>query len=328
MNSLAFLRLMSLAIAVILATSAQAQVDPAKNYPNKPIQVIVGFPPGGGTDIIARIVGQKLSEGLGQPVLVQTKVGAMGSIAAESVAKATPDGYTLMFAPGGVFTTNPVTYAKLPYSPVRDFVPISTVVEFPLFLIVNASQPIHSVKELVNYLKANPKNTYYSGSAGLYQLVFELFKLRSGTQIEYIPYKGNIDSVNAVIAGDVLMTISDPGTVTGALKGGRVRGLAVTAATRASSFPEMPTMAQAGIPDMEIGSWMGLFAPVGTPLAIVKKVQDEVIRVVKLSDVRERLTALQVNPVGNTSEEFARLIASELSRWLALAKASNIKPIN
>jgi len=170
---------MSLAIAVILATSAQAQVDPAKNYPNKPIQVIVGFPPGGGTDIIARIVGQKLSEGLGQPVLVQTKVGAMGSIAAESVAKATPDGYTLMFAPGGVFTTNPVTYAKLPYSPVRDFVPISTVVEFPLFLIVNASQPIHSVKELVNYLKANPKNTYYSGSAGLYQLVFELFKLRS-----------------------------------------------------------------------------------------------------------------------------------------------------
>ena len=322
------IRWAGLALAAALSVPAPAQVDPARGYPDKPIHVIVGFAAGGGTDVIARLVGLKLSESLGQSVVVDNKTGASGILSADFVAKSRPDGYTLLMAPSAVFTTNPIMFAKLPYSPTRDFVPISRAVVFPLFLVVSASQPIRSVKELVEYIKANPRKANYGGSAGIFQLALELFKLRTGTQVEYIPYKGTNESVNAVMAGDVLMIMADAGPVSGALKGGKVRGLAVTSPARMASFPDIPTMAEVGIPDMFIQSWMGFFAPVGTPAAIVRKLQDEVNRILRLPDIGERLSALQVEPAGNTSEEFAQLIATDLARWRAIASSANIKPAN
>jgi tripartite-type tricarboxylate transporter receptor subunit TctC len=319
----------ALAIAAFgLMTAAQAQVDAAKSYPNKPIRVIVGLAAGGGTDIIARLVGQKLSEGLGQPVIVENRPGTSGIIGAEHVAKAQPDGYTLLMSPGGVFVINPVMYSKLPYSPVRDFAPISMVANFPLILVVNASRPTKSVKELVEQIKARPQSANYSAAASAFQLATELFKIQTGTPIEYIPYKGTNEAVNAVVSGDVLMTFADAGPASGPIKGGKVRGLAVTAPTRMIAFPDIPTMAEAGFTDMEIQFWMGMFAPVGTPPAIVKKLQGEIARVVKLPEIQERLINLSVNPVGGTSEELSRTISAEIARWGAVAKASNIKPNN
>jgi tripartite-type tricarboxylate transporter receptor subunit TctC len=313
-------------LATAVAAPAQAQVDPAGGYPSRPIHVIVGFAAGGGTDVIARLLGQKLTEGTGQSVVIENKLGASGIIATEFVAKAKPDGYTLLMSPSAPFTTNPIMYAKLPYAPVDDFTPISAVVTFPWFLVANASAPVQSMKDLVEYVKANPQKANYAGSASAFQLALELFKLRTGTKVEYIPFKGTNESINAVMAGEVLMSMGDAGPVTGPLKGGRVRGLAVTSAARSAAFPDIPTVAEAGFPDMEIQSWMGLFTPAGTPAGIVRKLQDEVNRIVRLPDVRERMNSLQLEPAGITSEQFARTIAADLERWRSVAKAGNIKP--
>ena len=320
------LRLAICVIAAGISTSLQAQVDSVQSYPARPMRVIVGFTAGGGTDILARLVSQKISESLGQPVVIENRAGASGMIAAEYVAKANPDGYTLLVSPSTVFTVNPVIYTKLPYSPVQDFVPISKSVTFPFVMVVNASSPIRSMKDLVDYLKANPAKANYSGSSGLYQLALELFKLHTGTKIEYIAYKGSNECISAVMAGDVLMTLVDTGPVSGPLKGGKVRGIAVTSAERAPLFPDVPTMAEAGLQGMGIEGWMGMFAPTGTPAPIVRKLQDEANRIIKLPDIRERMSALQLTPTGSTSEEFSRSIRADLERWSALAKSANLKP--
>ena len=314
------------AIAAGFATSAQAQVDPAPGYPAKPMRVIVGFTAGGGTDILARLVSQKLSESLGQAVVIENRVGASGMIAAEYVSKANADGYTLLVSPSTVFTVNPVMYRKLPYSPVRDFVPISKSVSFPFVMVVNASSPIRSMKELLDYVRANPGKANYSGSSGLYQLALELFKLRTGTKIEYIAYKGSNECISAVMAADVLMTLVDTGPVAGPLKGGKVRAIAVTSTERVPLLPDVPTMTEAGLQGMDIEGWMGMFAPAGTPAPIVRRLQDEANRIIKLPDVRERMSALQLTPAGSTSEEFSRSIRADLERWSALAKSANIMP--
>ncbi|OFZ89441.1 MAG: hypothetical protein A2V78_10835 [Betaproteobacteria bacterium RBG_16_64_18] len=320
--------LSAIAFAAVLATSAQAQVDPARAYPDRSVHMIVGFAAGGGTDVIARLVGQKFSESLGQPFVVENRTGASGIIAAEFVARSKPDGYTLLISPSAPFTTNPIMFAKLPYSPTADFTPISMIVKFPWFLVANPEAPVRSVTDLVEYVKANPQKANYAGSASAFQLAMELFKLRTGTKVEYIPFKGTNESIGAVMAGAVLMSMGDAGPVSGPLKSGRLRGLAVTAPTRSPAFPEIPTIAEAGFPDLEIQSWMGMFAPSGMPAAIARKLQDEVNRVVRLPDIRERMSGLQVEPAGNTSEQFARIIASDLERWRAVAKAGNIKPTN
>ena len=324
----AFLRFASFAAAALFASWAQGQIDATKAYPSKPIRMIVGFGAGSGTDVIARLVGQKFTEALGQPVLVDNRVGAGGIIATVGAAKSGPDGYTLLMAPSGTFTVNPVMYTKLPYSPTRDFIPISTAVTYPLFLVINSSEPMRSVKELVEYLKSNPQKANYGGSSAFFQLTLELFKLKTGTHVEFIPYKGTHDTVNAVMSGNVLMTLADAAAVTGAFKSGKARGLAVTSSTRMPFYSDIPTMAEAGFSELEIESWMGLFAPAGTPARIVRRLQEEMRRTVQLSDIKERMSSLQVNPGGNTSEEFGRRIAADLERWSTVAKLSNIKPTN
>lgn len=322
-----FFRLLGLLAALCSIAPAQAQDTAARNFPDKPIHVIVGYAAGGANDLVARVLGQKLTESLGQSVVVENKLGASGAIAAAYAAKANPDGYTLLFAPSSMFTTNPVMFKKLPYS-ASDFVPISMVATFPLFVVVGQSQPFQSVKDLVEYLKANPSKANFAGAAGIHQLAFELFKSQTGTTGEYIPYKGTNQSVAAVMAGDVLMSMADAAGVAGQLKGGQVRGLAVTARERTVTFPNIPTVVEAGYPGLQMGSWMGLLAPAGTPMPIVRKLQAEVNRIVKTADFKQRMNALELAPEGSTSEEFAQIMSTELARWRAVAKAANIQAVD
>lgn len=314
---------LSLVAAAVLSTSVSAQDDPAKSYPDKMIRLIVGYAAGGANDLVARVFGPKLAEGLGQPVIVENRVGAAGMISVDHVAKSRPDGYTLLFAASSMFTSNPVMFKKVPYT-LSDVVPISTVVTFPFFVMVSATTPIQSVKELIEHLKAKPGGANASGAAGIHQLGFELFKNQTGTRGEYIPYKSTTQSISAVMAGEVLMTVADAGAASGALRSGKVRALAVTSPARLASYPGIPTVAELGYPELEMGSWMGLVAPAGTPAAIIRKLQDEINRIIKLPDFRERMSVLQVSPDGNTSEQFTAMIATDLARWRAVAKAANI----
>ena len=320
-----FFRLLGLLAVFFCIAPAQAQDNAARNFPDKPIHVIVGYAAGGANDLVARVLGQKLTESLGQSVVVENRLGASGAIAAAYAAKASPDGYTLLFAPSSMFTTNPVMFKKLPYA-AADFVPISMVATFPLFVVVGPSQPFQSVKDLVEYLKANPSKANFAGAAGIHQLAFELFKSQTGTGGEYIPYKGTNQSVAAVMAGDVLMSMADAAGVAGQLKGGQVRGLAVTSRERTVTFPNIPTVVEAGYPGLQMGSWMGLLAPAGTPMPIVRKLQAEVNRIVKTADFKQRMNALELAPEGSTSEEFSQIMSTELARWRAVAKAANIQP--
>jgi len=319
------LRLVARLACFAAALSAIAAVHAQQDFPNKPIRIIVGYAAGGGNDIIVRVVAPKLSEGLGQPVIIENRPGAQGIVSCEIVAKAAPDGATLLMGPSGPMTMNPALYSKLPYDPLRDFAPISMIGDFPLILVVSASLPVNSVKELVAYAKSRPDQVNYAASAAPFQLAAELFNQKTGTKFVHIPYKSSGESVGAVMSGQVTMTIMDPPPAIGPLKGGKLRGLAVTGAARDPNWPEVPTLAEAGVPDVEIRLFTGFLAPAATPPAIVKRLQEEVARVVRLPEIRERLDQMAIVPSGNTPEEFRRIIARDIAKWTAVAKAANIK---
>jgi tripartite-type tricarboxylate transporter receptor subunit TctC len=305
--------------------AALAQSDPASSYPARPVRIVVGFGPGGGNDIFARLIGQKLAERLGQPMVVENKPGAGAIIATEYVAKAAPDGYTLLVGATGAMTINPAVYNKLSYDTVRDFAPISMIASFPLLLTVNAAAPPRSVVELVAYAKANPGKANYASSSAAFQLATELFKLKTGAPLEHIAYKSSGEMLTAVISGEVLVALADAPPVSGHLKAGTIRALAVTSAKRLAEYPDVPTMAEAGVPDLDVRLWSGLFAPTATPVGIVKKLENELMEIIKLPDLRDRLTAMSVDPAGDTAQAFAQIIATELVRWATIAKAANIK---
>jgi len=312
-------------IRLLLAlVTAAALPAAAQDYPNKPIRIIIGYSAGGGNDIIVRVMTPEMSKSLGQPVIVENKPGAQSIIAAEYSAKQPPDGYTIFMGPSGPMTINPATYSKLPYDPVRDFTPVSMISTFPLIAVVSASGP-KTMKELIDYAKANPGKVNYSSSAGIFQISTELFKQRTGTDFVMIPYKGSGESVQAVIGGQVTLTLVDPPPASGPIKAGTVRALAVTAAKRHPGFPDVPTMAEAGVPNMEVPVWTAFFLPAKTPPAIVARLQKEVARVVHTPEVRERFAAMGIEPVGGTSEELGRQVASDIAKWKAVAKAANIK---
>jgi tripartite-type tricarboxylate transporter receptor subunit TctC len=313
-------KILTIAFLALLALPAAAQ-----DYPNKPIRIVVGYSAGGGNDIIVRVMTNELSKGLGQPVIVENKPGAQSIIAAEFVAKSPPDGYTLLMGPSGPMTINPATYSKLPYSPTRDFAPISMLCSFPLIVTVNPALNINSIKELIDYAKANPGKANYASSAGIFQIATEMFKQRTGAPFEMIPYKGSGESVQAVIAGQVTITIVDPPPSTGPIKAGTVRALAVTSAKRHPSWPDLPTMAEAGVPDMEVPVWTAFFAPAKTPPAIVARLQKETARAVHSAEVRERFAGMGLDPVGGSSEDLARQVERDIAKWTAVAKAANIK---
>jgi tripartite-type tricarboxylate transporter receptor subunit TctC len=312
-------------IALLTSAAFAAPAFAQESFPGKPIRIVVGYAAGGGNDIIVRVMTQELSRGLNnQPVIVDNKPGAQSIIAAELVAKAPADGYTILMGPSGPMTINPATYSKLPYDPVRDFVPISMICSFPMIVVVDPKLPVKSVKELVDYAKANPGKANYASSAGIFQIATEMFKQRTGTKIEMIPYKGSNESVQSVVAGQVMMTIVDPPPVTGALKSGTVRALAVTSPKRHPSWPELPTLIEAGV-DMDVPVWTAFFAPAKTPPAIVARLQKEVARVVQTPEVKERFAAMGLDAVGGSSEDLGRQVARDIEKWTAVAKAANIK---
>jgi tripartite-type tricarboxylate transporter receptor subunit TctC len=309
----------------LVAVLALAHAAIADNYPSRPIRLVVGFTPGGGNDLIARIVAAKLQEKLGQTVLVDNKPGAQSIIAAELVAKAPADGYTLLVAPSGTMTVNPAVYATLSYSPERDFTPVSLLADFPLLLAVGAEQPVKSLRELIEYGRSHPKLANYASSATPFQLAAELFNQRTGSKFQHIPYRGSGDAVQAVAAGQVLMTIADSGPMSGPLRGGKLRALALTAAKRSADFPEVPTFAEAGVPDMEIALWTGIVAPMHTPAEIVVVLQKTIREVLAQAEVKSALGAIAVTARSTTPEEYRDLIARDTARWKQVATAANIK---
>jgi tripartite-type tricarboxylate transporter receptor subunit TctC len=306
--------------ALLLAAPAFAQT-----YPSKPIRLVVGYSAGGGNDLIARIVAAKLQEKLGQPIVVDNKPGAQSIVAAELVAKAAPDGYTLLVAPSGPMTINPAVYAKLPYDPSKDFAPISLLAEFPLLLVVGAEQPIKSVRELIDYGRANPGKANYASSATPFQLAAELFNQRTGSKFQHIPYRGSGDAAQAVASGQVLMTIADTGPISGPLSAGKLRALAITTDKRDPAFPDVPTLAEAGVPGMAISLWTGLVAPAGTPSDIVARLNKAVVETLALAEVQTALEKIAVTPRSTTPEQYRLLIARDAARWKTVATAANIK---
>ncbi len=320
MKTICRVALAALCLSFFARVPALAQAE----YPNRPIRIVVGFTPGGGNDIIARVFGQKLSESLGQPVIIENKPGAGAILATEYVARSAPDGYTLLVGASGAMVINPAVYEKLNYDTMRDFKPVSELGSFPLILIVNAKSPFKSLADLVAYAKANPDKANYSSSSAAFQLATELFKQKTGVPMQMIPYKGANDSVTAVISGEVTATIADAGPVTSQVNGGNARALAVAAPKRAESLPDVPTMKEAGA-DVEAVLWSGIFVPAATPPEIVAKLEAEFIRIARLPDVVSRLKLLNINSVGNSSEEFSRIIAADLERWKAVARDGNIK---
>src|ERR1700681_2950153 len=287
----------------LASTFAYAQEDTSK-YPTRPIHIIVGFSPGGGNDLIARIVGQKLSESLGQPVVIENKPGGGAILATEYVARSEPDGYTLLVGASGAMVINPAGYAKLQYDTLRDFIPVSELGSFPLILIVNAKSPFKSLADLVAYAKQNPDKANYASSSAAFQLATELFKQKTGATMQMIPYKGANDSVVAVISGEVTATIADAGPVSSQVNGGQARALGVAAPKRMQDMPDVPTMKEAGA-DVEAVLWSGIFVPKDTPPTIVQKLEAEFIRIARVPDVVARLKLLNIESVGNSSEQFS-----------------------
>jgi tripartite-type tricarboxylate transporter receptor subunit TctC len=304
------------------AWSVQAQDG---SYPSKPIHIIVGNAAGGGNDVLARMVGQKLQDRLHQSVVIENKAGANSILAAQYVAKAPPDGYTLLMGSIGMLAVNPAVTDNLSYDTKRDFVPISAIASFPLLMAVPSELPVHTVRELLAYVKANPAKANSGGSGSIFQVATKLFEIRTASQFQYVTYRSTSEAMIALMRGDIIMSLGDSGPMSGPLKDGRVRALAVSTARRLPAFPDVPTMAEAGVKDMVAELWTGFVAPAGTPSAIVKKLQDEVIQIVKSDDIQQKMHAIDVVPIGNTSEEFARMIDQELKTWADVAKAGNIK---
>jgi tripartite-type tricarboxylate transporter receptor subunit TctC len=299
----------------------------AQAWPSKPIRYIVPFAPGGTTDILARTISEKLSVALGQPVVVENKPGAGGGVGADFTAKAAPDGYTIM---GGTISTHAINaslYANLPYDPVKDFVAVTLIARVPNMLVINPNIPAKNVAELIALLKANPgKYTFASSGNGTSQhLSGELFKSMAGVDMQHIPYKGSPPALQDVVGGQVSMTFDNITTAWPLAKAGKLRALAVTTAKRSSVAPEVPTLAESGLVGFEVGSWQGVFAPAGTPSDIVKRLNAEIVKIINMPDVKEKLIALGAEPVGDTPEQFGAYVKTEVAKWSDVVKKSGAK---
>ena len=274
-------------------------------------------------DSLARSITEPLGKALGQPVIVENRPGAGAIVGASYVAKARPDGYTLLMGAPGPIVFNHALYAKLPYGP-QDLTPISFVGVSPLILLVNANNPAKTVQELVNASKQNPDKANYGASSASFQLITELFNKKTGARFSHIPYKGANDSVTAVMAGDVTMTLADGGPASVGIQSGRVKALAVTSPERLKDYPNVPTLAELGI-DLKVSLWIGLLTPAGTPPEIIKRLNSELVKVVALPDVKNRISGMSLIPTTNSPEDFAKFVATDIPVWKQLAVDNNIK---
>jgi tripartite-type tricarboxylate transporter receptor subunit TctC len=309
-------------LAVLVSGRADAQ---STDYPSKTIHLVVGFAAGGGNDLIARILAQELQTSIGQSVIVENKVGAGGRIAAEYVMGQPADGHTLLIGASGAMAISPSVIDKMPYQTLRDFVPISMVASFPLLMVVGPEHPAKTVKEFVAWAKANPNQSNYGTSSPAFTLTVELLKLRSGAPITAIPYKSGNEMVVSVMGGNSSTTIVDPPPAVPQIKGGKLRGLAVTSKKRMEDLPDVPTMPEAGFPDVLVSLWSGVFAPAGTPPAVVKKLEGEFQKIMQKADVKEKFRQMATDPVGGTSQEFVEAIKTESKMWRDVATAANLK---
>jgi tripartite-type tricarboxylate transporter receptor subunit TctC len=312
-------------IWVVVALACCAPDAPAQAYPAKPIRLIVGFTPSGGVDINARLLAPKLTEYLGQQVIVENRPGAGTNIANELVAKSSPDGYTLLVNTAAV-AINLSLYKKVPFE-ARDFAPISILSMSPNILVVHASVPVKNVKEFIALARSRPgKLNFSSAGAGTTQhLAGELFNLRAGTKMVHVPYRGSAPSLTAVISGEVDLTYANIPAISAHVRSGRLRPLANLGPKRSDQLPQVPTMKEAGVPGVEVVVWYGVFAPAATPRDVVAKLADAIARAARSPDLKQKLEDLGAEPVGNTPEEFSKLFREEVTRWAEVVKVSGAK---
>ncbi len=315
-------------LVAIACIAASAPVLSQNSYPTKPIRLVVPFVPGGSTDLIARIMGQKLDEALGQQVVVENRAGAGGNIGVEYVAKSAPDGYTLIFGHIGTFGFGPSLYQKLPYDPVKDFAPITLFAMVPNMLVVHPALPAKTVKELIALAKARPGQMNYgsSGNGSASHLASEYFKLLSKTDIIAIPYKGTGPLVTDLIAGQTSLTITGVPPLYPFVQSGRLRGIAVGSVKRLALMPDLPTIAEAGVPGYESSTWFGPLAPAKTPREIILRLNTELLKILQRPDIKARFASEGAEGLGSTPEEFGTYIKSEIDRWGRVIKAAGVRP--
>lgn len=311
-----------LSAMLVLAPVALAQT-PAP-YPSKPIRLVVPFPAGGTTDILARAVAQKLSEAWGQQVIVDNRPGAGGNIGSDIVAKAAPDGYTLVMGTVGTHAINPSLYRKMPYDHVKDFAPVILVAGVPNVLVVNSSLPVHTVRELIDYAKANPGKLNFasSGNGTSIHLSGELFKTMAGVQMTHVPYKGSAPALTDLMGGQVQLMFDNLPSSLQLIQAGKLRAIAVTSTARAAALPDVPTIAESGLPGFEASSWFGVLAPAGTPREIVTKLNATIAAWLATPDAKDKLLSQGAIAAGGTPEAFARHIDAETAKWAKVVKMS------
>jgi tripartite-type tricarboxylate transporter receptor subunit TctC len=316
-----FVRVVVAASVLFVASSAFAQT-----YPDKPIRILVGFAAGGPADISARLIADRMAEAWGQPVVVENVTGAAGNLATDRVAKAAPDGYTLLLAASATIVTNPSLYQKLPFDPVKDLAPVTQICFTPNILAVPADVPAKSVPELVAYVRAHPGASYGSAGVGTSQhLAGELFKTMAGIDIQHVPYRGIAAVMPDLLGGRLTMAFGNISAVLPLVREGKLRALAVSSLKRAPAVPDVPTMIESGFPAFESNAWFALMAPAGTPQPIVEQLHRETVRILALADVRQRFGDLGMEAVGNTPAEFAAVITSETPFWAKVIRDAGIK---
>jgi tripartite-type tricarboxylate transporter receptor subunit TctC len=308
------------AIACLAPSPAFAQA-----YPDKPVRILVGFSPGGFTDVLGRLIGQKLQERLGQPFVVENKPGAAGTIAADAVAKAKPDGYTLLMGHSNSNSIAPALYPKLPYDVIKDFTPIVLVASTPFMLTVHPSVPATDVKSFVAYAKTHPLRYASSGQGSGQHLAAEQFIQQTGVTMTHIPYKGSGQAITDLLSGQVELNFESPPNTLQHIKAGKLKALGITSAKRSSLLPDVPTIAEQGLPGYDIIQWFGIFGPPGMPKPIVDKLNSEINAIMKSPEFAEKVQSQGGLVIGGTPEEFAAYIKSDVPKWDKLVKAANIK---
>jgi tripartite-type tricarboxylate transporter receptor subunit TctC len=312
-----------LAVALMLLAGAPAHAQ--GDYPNRTIRIIVGFAAGGGNDIFARLIGAKLQDLIGQSVIIENKPGAQSRLANEYAANQPADGYTLLVAATGGMSIASAIYPKLGYHPTKSFVPLTMIANFPLILAIPATHPANNVKELVAWMKANPDKSNYATSSPAFTIATELFKLKTGAPGQAIPYKSSGESLVAVLGEQTLLTIADGPPTVPLVKGGQVKALAVTGAVRSAELPDVPSMAEIGLPEVNTGLWSGVFVQAATPAPIVQKLEETLRRVIADPDVSAKLKAMAVNPGGGPSGEFRAMIDADIKAAAEVVKAANLE---
>jgi tripartite-type tricarboxylate transporter receptor subunit TctC len=310
----------------VSALCAVVSVFGQSAYPTRPVRLVVPYSAGSATDVLARTIGQKLSESWGQPVVVDAHPGAGGIIGTEAAARAAPDGYTLVMATNATHGINVSLYKQLPYDPIKDFAPIGLVASLPYLLLAHPSFPADSYAELVSLAKSQPGKLDLAGGVSTANLALGLLNARAGVQINYITYKSTPPALTDVLGGHVKLLIADPAVALGHIKAGRLKPLAVTTLERLSLLPEVPTLSELGLPGYEVVAWWGVMAPAGTPREILEKVNLDVTKVLKLADVREKLLAMGIFPGSSSPSELAAYVRSEIPKWASAVQAAGLQP--